>query len=218
MAIYRKLHEIQKSIRAMKKNEKAFQYDYLKGDTLLSVVRPMMDEKGLLLIPEVEDMRLTPVTYQQYSKAAKQVTEVTEMFCELRLSMTWTDTEDGESVTMKWASTGQNGFDKSFGSALTYGERYYLLKLFHIATDRDDVDAVNKVRDEAIQMAREQPRKKVLMPNSAAWNKLVERMAAGEDLSQKVADSYEMNNNLWLMLSDAINAKRGGAGGRIQDI
>jgi hypothetical protein len=40
-----------------------------------------------------------------------------------------------------------NAFDKGYGSALTYGERYYLLKTFHIATDRDDVDAVSTTRD-----------------------------------------------------------------------
>ena len=34
-----------------------------------------------------------------------------------------------------------NAWDKGLGSALTYGERYFLLKFFHIQTDYDDVDA-----------------------------------------------------------------------------
>ena len=35
---------------------------------------------------------------------------------------------------------GMNGFEKGLGSALTYAERYFLLKYFHIATDEDDID------------------------------------------------------------------------------
>ena len=42
-----------------------------------------------------------------------------------------------------------NAWDKGLGSALTYAERYYLMKTFHIATDEDDVDAL--VKEEAIK-------------------------------------------------------------------
>ena len=63
----------------------------------------------------------------------------------------WIDSEDGETISQEWASTGCNGLDKGFGSALTYGERYYLLKLFHIQTDTDDVDAIAKVRDKDME-------------------------------------------------------------------
>jgi hypothetical protein len=47
-----------------------------------------------------------------------------------------------------------NAWDKGLGSALTYAERYYLMKTFHIATDEDDIDAL--VKDEAIKPAPSQ--------------------------------------------------------------
>ena len=50
--------------------------------------------------------------------------------------------------SQEFAANGMNAFDKGLGSALTYAERYFLLKTLHIATDEDDVDAL--VKDEAI--------------------------------------------------------------------
>lgn len=41
-----------------------------------------------------------------------------------------------------------NNWDKSLGSAITYAERYFLLKQFHIATDKDDVDAPKTPEEE----------------------------------------------------------------------
>ena len=73
--------------------------------------------------------------------------------CILDVTFTWVDVESNETLEQSWRGTGQNGFDKSFGSALTYAERYFLLKTFHIATDRDDVDALAAVRDEAVEEA-----------------------------------------------------------------
>ena len=40
----------------------------------------------------------------------------------------------------KFEANGQNDWDKGVGSAMTYAERYFLLKYFHIATDEDDID------------------------------------------------------------------------------
>lgn len=43
-----------------------------------------------------------------------------------------------------------NGFEKGLGSALTYAERYFLLKYFHIATDEDDIDNPERKNDAPI--------------------------------------------------------------------
>ena len=135
MAIYKKLHELQKKVVGLTKDAKGNAGDYVSGNKILGIVRPLMDSMGLLLLPEVEDATFTRQDYST-SKGAK-----TEMFCALKIKFTWVDVETSETVVAHWASSGQNSFDKSLGSALTYGERYYLLKLFHIQTDKDDVDA-----------------------------------------------------------------------------
>ncbi len=140
--IYKKLLEIQKAVVGLAKDAKGNAGDYVTGNKILSIVRPMMDKLGLILIPEVVDSSFEPQTYLT-SKGEKK-----EMFCRLKLQFTWVDTQSGDAVTHQWASTGMNGFDKGYGSALTYGERYYLLKLFHIATDKDDVDAPKSAEEE----------------------------------------------------------------------
>lgn len=158
--IQQKLLEIQKSVRALQRDAKAYNYNYVSGDKLLYFVRPKMDELGLLLLPEVLGVETRDVTYQQWDKGAKAMVEKKEILYVLTMRMTWTDTKDGETLPQEWRAAGMNAFDKGYGSALTYGERYYLLKLFHIATDEDDVDAVSADRDAAMEVAEPAPEAK----------------------------------------------------------
>lgn len=148
--IAKKLLEIQKAVRALGKDAKAYNYDYVSGDKLLYFVRPKMDDLGLLLLPEVLGVDTQEVVYPQWDSKAKSVVEKKEILYILSMRMTWTDTEDGETLAQEWKAAGMNAFDKGYGSALTYSERYYLLKLFHIATDADDVEAVSADRDKAL--------------------------------------------------------------------
>lgn len=133
--IYKKLLEIQKRVKGLAKDKQGNSYSYVSGSKALGVIRPAMDELGVLLIPDVEE---ATYTRQDYATSKGQKTEI---FVSLRMKFTWVDTESGETLEVKWASSGQNAFDKGLGSALTYGERYFLLKFFHIQTDYDDVDA-----------------------------------------------------------------------------
>lgn len=133
--IYKKLLEIQKRVKGLAKDKQGNSYSYVSGSKALGVIRPAMDELGVLLIPEVED---ATYTRQDYSTSKGQKSE---MFVSLTMNFIWVDTESGDSISIKWASSGMNTWDKGLGSALTYGERYFLLKFFHIQTDYDDVDA-----------------------------------------------------------------------------
>ena len=65
------------------------------------------------------------------------------------MKFTWIDVETGEKDECLWGANGQNDWDKGVGSAMTYAERYFLLKYFHIATDEDDID--NPKVDEFIE-------------------------------------------------------------------
>lgn len=151
--VFSKLLELQKSVKALKKDQRSYGYDYLSGNKLFEVVRPKMDELGLLLLPSVTGTTSTPVSYQVFDTRVNALVTKTENLVTINVDFTWVDVESGETYTAHWHGTGQNGFDKGYGSALTYAERYYLLKLFHIATDKDDVDAIAKERDEAVDKA-----------------------------------------------------------------
>jgi hypothetical protein len=65
------------------------------------------------------------------------------------MRFTWVDVETGEKDENLFAANGQNDWDKGVGSALTYAERYFLLKYFHIPTDEDDID--NSLRDGKVE-------------------------------------------------------------------
>ena len=147
MAIYKKLLELQKAVVGLTKDKSGNSYQYVSGDKILGIVRPAMDKLGLLLIPEVEDATFTRQDYNLYDKNGNAKPK-SEIFCNLKIKFTWVDSESGETIVCHWASSGQNNWDKGLGSALTYGERYFLLKFFHIATDKDDVDAPKSAEEE----------------------------------------------------------------------
>lgn len=147
MSLFQKLLELQKAVTGLTKDKSGNSYQYVSGDKVLGIVRPTMDTLGLLLVPEVVESSFTRQDYNLYDKNGNPRPK-SEIFCALKLKFTWVDTETNETLVCFWASSGQNNWDKGLGSALTYGERYFLLKFFHIATDKDDVDAPKSIEEE----------------------------------------------------------------------
>lgn len=146
MSVYKKLHQVQAATRSLAANTEgqtgAARYQYVSGSKLLGVIRPLMDSLGLILTQEVAGIENKPITYMTKNG------EKTEMFTTVHIRFTWVDTEDGSTLANDFYANGMNAWDKGLGSALTYAERYYLMKTFHIATDEDDIDAL--VKEEAI--------------------------------------------------------------------
>lgn len=160
-SLNKKLLALQKSVRALAKNEEGYGYQYVSGSKLLYFIRPKMDELGLRLVPNTvavqQNVIETVPADLAKNKPAKQ-----EVLVLLHKTFTWIDAESGESETTDFYSQGCNGFDKGIGSAETYAERYFLLKYFHIATDEDDVDALT--REPEAPTTEEKPKKKVTKP------------------------------------------------------
>lgn len=147
MALFKKLLELQKAVVGLTKDKSGNSYQYVSGDKVLGIIRPKMDELGLILVPEVEDSTFTRQDYTLIDNKGN-ARQKNEIFCALKLKFTWIDADSGETLVCHWASSGQNNWDKGLGSALTYGERYFLLKFFHVATDKDDVDAPRTTDEE----------------------------------------------------------------------
>ena len=171
MSLNLKLLELQKAVVGLNKDKAGNSYQYVSGDKILSIVRPTMDKLGLLLIPEVVDSKYSRQDYNLINNKG-EVKPKTEIFCSLKLKFTWVDAESGETLVCYWASSGQNNFDKGLGSALTYGERYFLLKFFHIQTDKDDVDAPKSPEEEMNDMNWEKYFDSLTTEEAldAAWN------------------------------------------------
>ena len=185
MSVYKKMHQVQAATRSLAANTEgqtgAAKYNYVSGAKLLGVIRPLMDKLGLILTQEVVDIKNEPITYMTRNG------EKTEMFTTVHIRFTWVDTDDGSQVVNDFFANGMNAWDKGLGSALTYAERYYLMKTFHIATDEDDVDAL--VKDEAI---KPQPSQAVQARRAASGRSPKEQAYTplAEDAYWKIIEAY----------------------------
>lgn len=134
MNLYQKLLKIQQSVMGLGKDGKSFGYNYVTGTKALEHIKPLMNELGLILPQEVVGFTNERQDYTVKTGAKSEILTKVDML------FTWIDCDTGEKLPCKWGANGMNDWEKGFGSALTYGERYFLLKFFHIATDEDDVD------------------------------------------------------------------------------
>lgn len=193
MSLYQKLLTVQKGIAGLSKDGKAYGYDYVTGGKLLKEIRPIMDREGLLLKQEVLSVENTRQDYKTKSG------EKSEILSLVNMRFTWIDTETGEKDENLFSANGQNDWDKGIGSALTYAERYFLLKFFHIATDEDDID--NPARKERDQQKQEREQEEYirqvndfLTSNEKALNFYLARYSKGQlaDLTkQEYNDIYK---------------------------
>jgi hypothetical protein len=135
--LYKKLAYIQSSIRGLGQDKKGNNYQYVSGSKVLAAIKPLMIEQGLLLKQEIVEIR----NQRQDYLVGREQKPKSEILTTLIIKFTWVDVETGEIDENLFAANGQNDWDKGVGSALTYAERYFLLKFFHIATDEDDCDA-----------------------------------------------------------------------------
>lgn len=133
MNIYEKLIEVRKAVPYLQKEAKGHQYNYVSSSQVLSAVRQRMDEVGLMLIPTITNTKVS----------AENDGKRTTYFTELWIDFTWVNAEKpDETVKSSWYGQGIDiAGERGVGKALTYAEKYYLLKTFNIATDTDDPDS-----------------------------------------------------------------------------
>jgi len=151
LTLLQKLLEIKKQVAFIKKDTKGHQYEYASPTAVLGKVVPLLNEYGVLLEQRVVDAqyervfskpnaRPVPTTIDGKTVSIQTPFEVYETLVTLKFDMTWVDVETGDERIIPFVSQGSNGDDKGVGSAMTYAERYFLLKYFNIATDTDDPD------------------------------------------------------------------------------
>lgn len=181
MNIYQKLLTIQKKINGLGKDKSAQNYKYVTGDKVLGEIKPLMNDLGIILKQEIISIENTRQDYATKSNPNKS-----EINSKVMMRFTWVDCETGEKDENTFGANGQNDWDKGVGSALTYGERYFLLKYFHIATDEDDID-----NPERKQQEQQVERKKILLEkDSDNWNKVVEALKTGKGTIEQVKMKY----------------------------
>lgn len=140
MNLWQKLVAIRKDIDVFKKNGKSYGYDYVTGSQILHKIKKNMDELQVILMPKMGEHKTW-----QYSYKNQKGREITDFVIEGDGFYEWINAENPEErETIPWKFFGQqDDVSKAYGSALTYSERYFLLKFFGIPTDEDDADAKN---------------------------------------------------------------------------
>jgi len=132
MNIYEKLIEVRKEVPYLKKDNSGYQFKFVSSSQTLGTLKGKMDELGLLLVPSVT-----------YSKVSDHTTKKGdhEYFTQVEMTFTWINAEKPEEmIQCQWLGQGLDNGEKGVGKALTYAEKYFLLKFFNIATDSDDPD------------------------------------------------------------------------------
>jgi len=191
MNIYQKLHKIQSAILGLGKDKKGNNYEYVTGNKVLSEIKPLMNDLGLLLKQEVisiDNVR------QDYATRNGNKSEINS---KVMMRFTWVDVETGEKDENLFGANGQNDWDKGVGSALTYGERYFLLKYFHIATDEDDIDNPDRKKEDP----------ETIKDNTAEISKLLESSKTLEELQTNYKSLSESDQKKFAALTTAIKQK-----------
>ena len=136
--VYQRLAEVRKAVPYLKKEQKGAQYQYVGSSDVLGSLHAKINEVGLMLIPEIVGHL---VTSSERTNAKGNISN--EYFTELEMTMTWVNIDDPSDIAkVSWYAQGVDlAGEKGVGKALTYAEKYFLLKTFNIATDKDDPDA-----------------------------------------------------------------------------
>lgn len=142
MNLWQKLVAIRKDIDVFVKNGKSYGYDYVTGSQILHKIKNNMDELQVILMPKMGEHKTW-----QYSYKSKKGKDTTDFVIEGDGFYEWINAEKPEErETIPWKFFGQqDDISKAYGSALTYSERYFLLKFFGVPTDEDDADAKDPI-------------------------------------------------------------------------
>jgi hypothetical protein len=148
MNIYQKLIAIKKEIKFFTKDTKGYNYQYVSGNQVLAMIKDKMDELGVILEPHVSHRETR--TYECIVGAVGKEKKVSNYIIDAPMTYQWVNTDNPEDRAIcEWSLYGvQEDPSKAFGSALTYSERYFLLKYFGVPTDELDPDFLKKGKKE----------------------------------------------------------------------
>ncbi len=133
MNLHQKLIEVRKAVPYLQKENEGYQFKFVSSSQTLGAVRGVMDDVGVLLVPRVTGIE---VRDHATSKGGH------EYFTCLVMEFTWVNAENPEdTIVCPWYGQGLDSGEKGVGKAMTYAEKFFILKFFNIATDQDDPDA-----------------------------------------------------------------------------
>lgn len=145
------IHNIQKNLGAIEKlGEAAAQmggYKFLSVDTVISSIRPHLNEHGVIMTAELVDKQIDYISAlpKEDGRPPKANTHVYVTY-----AFTFHSIEDGSSVTTTVLGEGLDTQDKATRKATTSAQKIALIETFFIETGEGDLhDGSNGAEDEA---------------------------------------------------------------------
>lgn len=141
--LFQKIADVKANIDGFTKDAKSYNYSYVSGSQVLHRIRNKMIENNLLLVPKTSEENYKQIDVTRFNKKAGREITTSEFIVEMKLTYVWINADKPEEqfeVTF-YAVGQQDDVSKAHGTALTYAERYFLMKFFNIPTDEDDADA-----------------------------------------------------------------------------
>jgi hypothetical protein len=144
MSLAEKLFNIKKEVGFLKPDKDGHNYKYASPSAVLGAFNPLFDKYNILFTSSVADVESKGFPIERGTNMdGKILMKYTfEILHTVKMLMRFEDIESGETREVLWAGTGANAIEQGFGSALTYGERYFLLKYFGIPVNEDDPNAI----------------------------------------------------------------------------
>lgn len=156
MNLYEKLERIRKLVEVLRKDKKGFNYKYTTEESVLAKVTFGMAKYHVSLVPSITPNTATSqlINYEnvKVTKDGKTIkSPVNEYLVQAEMTYTWVNNDNMEdSIVVPWLLVGsQSDPSQAFGSGLTYSNRYFILKFFHVATTEDDPDNWRQKQAEA---------------------------------------------------------------------
>ena len=156
--IYQKLAKIRKPVEVLKKNKAGYGYKYVTEEEILSRISGLMERYGVSLVPRIipGTTKVEPYHYikTKSDKTGKFYDEhCNEILVQADMEWVWVDNDNpNNSIVVPWTLVGQQAeASQSFGSALTYASRYFMLKYFNVATSDEDPEVFKLKKKEAEQ-------------------------------------------------------------------
>lgn len=212
--IYQKLAKIRKQVEVMKRDTKAYGYNYTREESILAKITVFMEKYNISLVPGIVPgtTRIEPYAYQKTktTKSGEIYQEnVNEVLVYADTLWTWVNNDDPqETIVVPWAMVGQQSdASQSFGSGLTYSSRYFLLKYFNISTSNDDPDKFRSKQREAEAEEDRLISQEIAQSIDAHIKEYLGRHADQRDAVIQVVTKYVKSGDYFAIKESALAAK-----------
>jgi len=198
--LYQKIADVKANIDGFTKDTKGYNFSYVSGSQILHRIRTKMIEHNLLLVPSTTNEKWTTHTYKN-----RKGNEVVDFVVEMDLNYKWINADKPEEqLDISYHAFGQQSdISQAHGTALTYAERYFLMKFFNIPTDEDDADA----KEKQDKYSKVDPKIKELLEDEINdFINEVERNNKTEEFKGKI--SFLQNMNIDELTNEKINKSR----------